>query len=131
MSDDSTKQITLNLDLGDDADNLETDEATTQLLSELRQLDLESVDKPPSPVPLPGAMGDLTLAGELILVLSSGAISGLVVFLTSWLERRRRDSVKITLGCGENKAELTFTRGTSPQTMEAKIQEVKKLLGDC
>ncbi|HEX2412654.1 MAG TPA: hypothetical protein VHJ39_15915 [Solirubrobacteraceae bacterium] len=80
--------LRLEVALEPDADAAELEHATSQLREELRELDLERVDRPTEPAP-PGSRGlDVAALGTLIVGAGRGAI-GPVLTNASREDQRR------------------------------------------
>jgi hypothetical protein len=91
--------VQVDLGLGDGADAEELDEAARDLLRELRELDVESVERPSAgPVP-PGARAvEVAALGTLVVKLGGAALGPVARVLQGWLSRRSNRSIKLTLG---------------------------------
>lgn len=97
---DRLEHLTLELDVGPDADAEEVDELTRRLRRELLELDVESVDLSRAGPPPPGARAvDVLSLGTLIVTLakSSGALGTVVAVVRSWLSGAPRRTVKLEL----------------------------------
>ena len=93
--------LTLRLDLalGGDADAEEVDAATADLLRELRELDVESVERPSGgPAPAGSRAVELAALGALVIKLGGAAVGPLAHVLQAWLARRSERTIKLTLG---------------------------------
>jgi hypothetical protein len=93
--------LTLRLDLmlGEDADAEELDAATAGLLAELRELDVDAVERPSGgPAPEGSRAVELAALGALVVKLGGAAVGPLARVLQGWLARRSGRSVKLTLG---------------------------------
>jgi hypothetical protein len=94
-------ELTVRLDLllGEDAGAEEVDAATADLLRELRQLDVESVERPSGgPAPEGSRAVEVAALGALVVKLGGAAVAPLARALQDWLARRSGRSVKLTLG---------------------------------
>lgn len=93
--------IHIEVDFGDALDASEVERETLGLQSELRPVDGVEVAPASSTTPPPGAKSGATaMAGELALVVSSGAMGVIVHLLQDWL-RRRRTPCTVTVSLGE------------------------------
>jgi hypothetical protein len=91
--------LQVDLDLGVGADAEELDEAARELLRELSELDVESVERVSAGAPPPGARAAEVLAlGSLVVTLGRGALGAVAGVLQAWLARRSGRTVKLTLG---------------------------------
>jgi hypothetical protein len=93
--------LTLRLDLllGQDAGAEEVDAAAGDLLRELRELDVESVERPSGgPAPDGSRAVELAALGALVIKLGGAAVGPVARVLQAWLARRSGRSVKLTLG---------------------------------
>jgi hypothetical protein len=101
-----TLSLQLDLALGEDADAEELDAATTDLLRELRELDVDSADRAQGGRPPAGARAiDVAILGTIVLKLGRTAVGPLAKVLQDWLARRSGRTIKLTLG--EDSIELT------------------------
>ena len=93
--------LTLRLDLmlGEDAGAEELDAATAGLLRELRELDVDSVERPSGgPAPEGSRAIEVAALGALVVKLGGAAVGPLARVLQEWLARRSGRTVKLTLG---------------------------------
>jgi hypothetical protein len=98
--------LTLQIGLGDDAGADELDEATAGLLRELRDLDVDSAERPAGGPPPEGARAvEVAILGTIVLKLGRAAVGPLAKVLHDWLSRRSQRTIKLTLG--EDSIELT------------------------
>jgi hypothetical protein len=85
--------------LGEDADAEELDAATADLLRELRELDVDAVERPSGgPAPPDSRALEVAALGALVVKLGQGAVGPLARVLQDWLARRSGRTVKLTLG---------------------------------
>jgi hypothetical protein len=91
--------LRLELMLGEDAGAEEVDAAAGDLLRELRELDVDSVERPSGgPAPAGSRALEVAALGALVVKLGQGAVGPLARVLQDWLARRSGRSVKLTLG---------------------------------
>jgi Effector Associated Constant Component 1 len=91
--------LRVDLGLGADAGADEVDSATADLLRELRELDVESVERPSGGPPPEGSRAvELAALGALVVKLGGAAVGPLAHVLQSWLARRSGRTIKLTLG---------------------------------
>ena len=103
-----TQDIQLTLTLSDaDADPEGLDALTVRLMRDLRDLGVESVERPSGDVLPPGAKaGDPVTIGALVLVALPAILPKLVEFLQAWSLRGESRSIKIKTPQG---LEVEFT----------------------
>ena len=94
---------------GADANADEIDEMTRQLLSEIRDLEIESADLAPGDAAPAGtkAVGAIELGALAVKVLPAVA-KRLTDFLQSWAERTSNRVVKINTQIGDRKIEVEY-----------------------
>jgi hypothetical protein len=98
--------LQLDLALGDDADAEELDAATSDLLRELRELDVDSAERATGgPAPAGTRAIDVAILGTIVIRLGKAAAGPLAKVLQDWLARRSGRAIKLTLG--EDSIELT------------------------
>lgn len=98
-------QLTIEIDVGPDAEAAELDEAARQLRRELLDLDVDDVTRPVETAPA-GARGvDVAALGSLLVTAGQSAIGAIAAVLGSWLSRQSQRSVKLQIG--EDTIELT------------------------
>jgi len=93
--------LTLRLDLmlGEDAAAEELDAAAADLQRELRELDVDSVERPAGgPAPAGSRAVEVAALGALVVKLGGAAVGPLARVLQDWLARRSGRTVKLTLG---------------------------------
>ncbi|MGZ4221336.1 MAG: effector-associated constant component EACC1 [Solirubrobacteraceae bacterium] len=88
----------LEVGLESDADAAELQVATSQLRSELLELDVDDVQAPSSGAAPPGVRGVATgEIGTLLVAAGRAAIGPIVAAIQSWVARRASRSVKLTI----------------------------------
>ena len=96
----SEPEIAVRLEVGleSDADASEIDDATSQLRSELLELNVDDV-KAPSGGPAPAGTRGAAAAeiGTLLVAAGRAAIGPIVAAIQSWVARRASRSVKLTI----------------------------------
>jgi hypothetical protein len=93
-------RLTVDINPGPEADAEELAELTRQLRTELRQLDVESVDLAHTQdIPVGAKPGDAIVWGTLLVTLatSSGMLKTLVDMVQSWLAYRKGRSVTLEI----------------------------------
>jgi hypothetical protein len=91
--------LRLDLDLGPGAGAQELEDAAGDLLRELRELDVESVERVPAGAPPPGSRAiEVAALGSVVVTLGKAAVGQLAGVLQAWLARRSGRTVKLTLG---------------------------------
>jgi Effector Associated Constant Component 1 len=98
-------ELTVEIDLGPDAEAAELDEATRQLREQLLQLDVEDVARPAEAAPADARGVDVAALGTLLVTAGQSAVSAIAGALASWLARRPRRTVKLQIG--DDSIELT------------------------
>lgn len=117
-------QLTLVVKPGDaDPDELDLD--TRGLLTELRDLPLESVSLAPAgELPKGAKAGDAVSLGALSLSLAPVVVPALVEFLKSWLARREGRSVVIRKKRGATATEIEIKSPMSESAIAALIKQL-------
>jgi Effector Associated Constant Component 1 len=91
--------LRVDLDLGPGADSEEVDEAARALLRELRELDVDSVERVSAGEPPPDSRAvEVAAVGSLMVTLGRSALGAVAGVLQAWLARRSGRTVKLTLG---------------------------------
>ena len=91
--------LRLDLDLGPGAGVQELEDAAGDLLRELRELDVESVERVSAGVPPPGSRAiEVAALGSFVVTHGKAAVGQLAGVLQTWLARRSGRAVKLTLG---------------------------------
>lgn len=99
------------------------DEITDGLATDLRDLGVESVERPAGGRAPTGAKGHPVTVGTLMLAILPAALPKLIEFLQSWAMRREERTVSITTSEG-TKIELTPSKTMSHDEI---VQLVEKL----
>jgi hypothetical protein len=89
-----------------DADPEQLDELTVRLMCDLRDLGVESVERPTGKAAPEGAKGDPFTLGALALVAAPAILPKLVEFLQAWSLRSESRKVKVKTPAG---LEVEFT----------------------
>ncbi|MEV5491742.1 hypothetical protein AB0L47_27800 [Streptomyces bobili] len=121
-----TIPVVLVLDVGDDEEYAE--EQLQQLIAELSELDLDSLDRVTQGPPPPGSRStEAVQLGALLLGLGgSGALLPVLAALVQdWLNRRRSGYVRLKIG--EDEIELT---GVSDEVQQRALEEFLRRHGD-
>ena len=78
-----------------DASEEDIDRMTRQLLSELRELDIESAELAKGEAAPAGAKGDFTLVGSIALELIPDLLPGVIGLVQAWAFRPRRQEINV------------------------------------
>jgi Effector Associated Constant Component 1 len=90
--------VRLEVGLESDADAAELQDATSQLRSELLELDVNDVHAPGTGAAPPGTRGPAAAEiGTLLVAAGRAAIGPIVAAIQSWVARRASRSVKLTI----------------------------------
>jgi hypothetical protein len=90
--------VRLEVGLESDADAVELQDATSQLRSELLELDVNDVQAPSGGAAPPGTRGAAAAEiGTLLVAAGRAAIGPIVAAIQSWVARRASRSVKLTI----------------------------------
>ena len=110
-----------------EADAERLDQLTRRLMRGLRDLGVESVERPPGEAPPEDAKGDPFTLGALALALVPALLPELVEFLRDWARRDEGRTVKIKTPAG---LEVEFTPGEKlTETELASLVEKLSLAG--
>lgn len=123
--------LSLSINVGEaGADDEATDELTRQLLRELRELDVESVDiRQAGPVPDGAKAIGATELGALVVDVLPVTLQGLMDFVKSWAERSSNRVVKINTQIGDRKLELEYNpQSVSTQEMSRFVATITDAL---
>ena len=116
-------KLTLLVDAGANADAEELDDTTRQLLAELHEQNVESVElQEGGPAPEGTKGGEAERLGALAVSVLPDAVEPLVGFLKDWAARGqgRNRSVKIKVERGDTKMELEYDPATmTPEQLRA------------
>lgn len=93
MNDNDKVELTLEIGAGDTTDE-ELDRATRQLLSELRELNVESAELARGEPAPDGSKGDPITIGTIALEVLPVAIPSLIAFVQAWVTRGQGRTVK-------------------------------------
>ncbi len=127
MSED-IQQVTVVVELGEDATPDEVNSATTQLIRELQNSDAETVEKVQSDELAEGAKGDPITLGAVALALGAAAAPDIVKIIGSWLGRRQSNSVSLKIKLGDDEIEFTTAASASPEELEVLTNRFATLL---
>ena len=115
--------LTLQINVGKDYDAEELDRLTRQLLTEIQDMEVESVELVKSREQLAGAKsGELVTLGSLAVVVLPVVAPKLIEFLQTWSTRAENRIVKIKAQVENRSIELEY----SPATMSS--DDVKRLV---
>lgn len=120
--------LILQIDAGKDADAEELDGLTRQLLMEMQELEVESVELVKSQeLPEGAKAGELVTLGSLAVAVLPTVFPKLIEFLQSWSLRAENRMVKIKTQVGDRSIEVEY----SPATMStAELKRVVKTLSE-
>lgn len=120
--------LILQLDAGKESDAEELDRLTRLLLTEIQELDVESVELVKGQEPPEGAKSaELVTLGSLAVAVLPTVFPKLIEFLQSWSMRAENRTVKIKTQVGDRSIEVEY----SPATMStAELKRVVKTLSD-
>ncbi len=124
----ATLELCLQAVSGADADQI--DRETRQLRSELRELDLGSVELSTGEAPAGTKAIDGLVLGSLVMEVLPNAISPLIEFLKSWTLRRNGRTVKVKAVLRDRSVEMEFDPATvSPKEVKSLVNSIVKELG--
>ncbi len=120
-SDPQVASLLVQIDASEDADAEELDDLTRELLSEVRELDVESAELQSAGVAPAGTKSAeaLSLGGIVVAVLPPLA-SKLIDHLYSWVARRQSTKVKLTVQENGRALEIEFSQERMPSEAELK-----------
>ena len=122
LLDSNAIQLAVHIGPGHQADADYLDRLTRQLLAELRESEVESVEMAGgTPAPDGTKSAEAAILGELAVNVLPAAIAPLIGFLQSWLLRGRSRTAKIKIQNGERSIELEYPLGAMS------IEELKEL----
>ena len=104
-----------------DADAERLDQLTRRLTRGLRDLGVESVERPPGEAPPEDAKGDPFTLGTLALALVPALLPELVKFLRDWVQTRQGQTVKITTSDG---VEVEFTANLTETELASLVEKI-------
>jgi hypothetical protein len=103
---DEIHNVTLTLNLGNDALPDEVNNATTQLYHELLASSADRVEKIRSDALEVGAKGDPITLGAIALGLSVAAVPGIIEIVKNWISRRHLETVSVKIKLGDDEIEF-------------------------
>lgn len=117
--------IELSLEGGDAA---ELDELTRQLRAEVRELNVDSVERVSAGVAPEGTKAvDFAVIGQMAVTLAPAVVAPLFDLLKSWVERKPSTPVKVKVKVGKRTAQIEYDpTKTSAKDLEAVIQALNK-----
>lgn len=112
----------------DGADNAELNELENQLKAEVRDLNVDSVEKISDGVAPEGTKAlDSVIIGEMLVTLAPTVIPPLFELLKSWVERKPTTPVKIKVKFGKRTAQIEYDpTKTSAKDLETLIKTLGK-----
>ncbi len=122
--------LTLIVDLGQNADPEQVDRTTRQLRDEIRELDVESVELLPAGSVPDGAKGvEVFTLGGLALSVLPPLVPKLVEFLQSWALRGESRKIKIKTQVGDRSVEVEYSpQATSPAELQTLVESLTSAL---
>ena len=104
-----TTQLLLNIDLGEEVDNEELDQASRQLRAELMEMDLDSVEfVKAEELPAGTKSAEALTLGSLAVTLLPALLPKLVEYLQSWSMRAENRRVTVKTQVGDRSIELEY-----------------------
>ena len=110
-SDANVINLTLRVDAGEDTDAEELDRLTRRLLTEIGELDVESVElaRDEEGVPEGAKLVEAIALGSLMVQLLQAVAPKLIEFLHAWTLRGQGQTIKIKTQQGEKTVEVEFS----------------------
>jgi len=130
LSQSDTVNLTLHIEVQDNIDPDELDQLTRHLMSELEELDIESVTFLRGSATQPGekAVDPITL-GALGIVVLQAALPKLLEFMQAWSLRNVSHIIKIKAQRGERSIEVEYPKTMTADEAEKHIKMVLDTLG--
>jgi hypothetical protein len=123
------QQVTVIVNLGNDALPHEINRAATQLYRQLLKSNADNVAKPHSNTLEPGAKGDPVTIGAIALGVSVAVAPEIIKLIDSWLKRRHLDSGgSIAIKLGGDEISFPVPASASPAELEALTDRFVTLL---
>ena len=130
----STKpaQMTLRIDAGEDADADELDQLTRQLMAELQQMEVESVELVRVESPPEGTKtAEVVTLGALAVAVLPTVVPKLIDFLQAWMLRGEDRMVKIKTQVEDRSLEIEFSpKSTSPKELKSLLDAMAMTVAD-
>jgi hypothetical protein len=101
-------KMSLQINTSSDINEEELDLLTRQLLDEIQELEVESVEMVRDNKAPKDAKGDPITLGALALAVLPGLLPKLIDFLQNWLTRRKDQKVRVKIGVGDRSVELEY-----------------------
>jgi hypothetical protein len=122
--------LTLQLNAGEDASAEELDHLTRQLLAEIQELEVESVEiAKDGELPEGAKAGEVVTLGSLAVLVLPTVVPKLVEFLQSWSMRGENRTLKIKAQTGERAIELEYSPAAiSGDELERLVNTLTKAL---
>ncbi len=129
-SDTKVANLTLHIDAGEDADAEELDHLTRQLLGEIQELDVESVELAGDEVVPEGAKAvDPVTLGVLAVAVLPTVIPALITYLQTWSMRGAGRTVKLKTQKGDQSVEVEYDPKTmSPAELKSLVETLNETL---
>lgn len=117
--------IELNINISEiDSDRERVDYLTNALISLLRELDVDYIERPKNRAVPSGAKGDPITVGAIVLGIASAALPSLIALIQNWTSERRRVSIETPNG---TKLEFTPDRKYSEDELLVLINKLSKV----
>ncbi len=109
----------------DDIDADELDRITRRLMTELENLEVESVTPVGDPSLIPGAKGaDPVTIGALLIIVLQAALPKVLEFIQAWSLRNVGQTVKVKVQAKNRSVEVEYPKGMTPVDAQNHIQMV-------
>jgi hypothetical protein len=123
-----TQNVTLLVELDDEARPEEVNRLTTQLYRQLMNSQAEAVEKVRSEGLEVGAKGDPLTIGAIALAMGVAVAPEIVKLVGDWLKRRHLETVSVKIKLGEDEIEFPAPAASSPEKLEALTERFVALL---
>jgi hypothetical protein len=122
--------LTLQINAGENADADELDRLTRQLLTEIKELEVESVELAKDETAPAGTKSiDAVTLGALAVAVLPTVVPKLIDLLQSWLMRGEGRAVKIKTQVGDRSVELEYSPKTvSPDELKSLVDKLSEAL---
>ena len=127
---DETQQITVLLDLGEEASDEELNSSTTQLYKALLKTDVDSIEKKRMEGNLRGARSgaDALMLGAVLLDLGIATLPSVIESIYDWLKRRRSNDTTISVQIGDRSMEIPVSTKMSVEEYIATAEQMMAAL---
>lgn len=120
--------VIVQIALDDDSTLKEMDRATSQLITELKETDADTVQKVRSEELNKGAKGDPITIGAIALAFGSALAPDIIKTLIRWVRRRTTTEAILTIKIGDEELKLTTNDAASAERIEILTQLFKTML---